>query len=302
MANLSELLSMRQLRFFTTVAACGSFSRAAETLSLTQPALSAAIRQIETQLDVKLFARTTHSVVLTTVGAQMLPLAQRLLNTADHVFRDLREVVAGGNVSVRIGAVPSAMGPISKAVRAMREARFPADIYLSDCAAQSLLIGQLHAGAIDIAMGAFNKPIADVDVEFVLQDEIVLVVNRENPVGLPAEVPWSTLANQEIVHYSGGSIGQLTAAALHQNGLMSSQRYRVDQNDSMFGLVAQNLAVGVLPGLYAQSFERGDVVLRRLVDPVVKRNMALLRRTALAREHPLASQCYEQLLAFLLAG
>ncbi|MEE3156071.1 MAG: LysR family transcriptional regulator, partial [Pseudomonadota bacterium] len=74
-------ISIRQLRFFVALSQTGNFSRAAEAMAVSQPALSASIRQVETILGVRLFERTTHRVNLTEAGEALLPHAWRLLTT-----------------------------------------------------------------------------------------------------------------------------------------------------------------------------------------------------------------------------
>ena len=72
-------MELRQLQSFARVAQLKSFSEAARTLYITQSTLSQQIRQLEGEIGVPLFVRTTHSVELTDYGEELLPAVQRVL-------------------------------------------------------------------------------------------------------------------------------------------------------------------------------------------------------------------------------
>lgn len=98
-------LTQRQLRMFTLVASTLSISRASETMHLSQPALSRAIQEFETQLGVSLFQRTTRSLTLTAEGKRFLPIARRLLSDINHAVQSVRdkELALGGTVALAVG-------------------------------------------------------------------------------------------------------------------------------------------------------------------------------------------------------
>lgn len=75
-------MHLRQVRSFVVVARFSSFTRAADLLNLTQPALTVQIRQLEQSLGVKLFDRNTRAVELTRIGREMLPVLERLLGNS----------------------------------------------------------------------------------------------------------------------------------------------------------------------------------------------------------------------------
>jgi len=98
-------LSQRQLHMFVTTAALLNISRASEVLNISQPALSRALQELESQLGVKLLLRTTRQLTLTHEGRQFLPVAQRLLRDLEQAARDLRQQATGltGAVTLALG-------------------------------------------------------------------------------------------------------------------------------------------------------------------------------------------------------
>jgi LysR family carnitine catabolism transcriptional activator len=295
-----ETVSLRQLHFFITLARLGSFSRTADAAAITQPALSAAIRQLETQLDVRLFERTTHKVTLTSAGKQLLPHAERLLHTAEHSFGDMRAAVSGHRASVRVGATPSTMHILARAVADVQATGVAAKFHISDGTAGTL-IGQVRSGELDFVMAVLYEPADDLEIEHLMTDELVLVVNRQHRFAREKTVPWSALASEDVAHFRQGSIATLSASALRQHALAASPRYHVEQIASLYGLVQAGLAVGIMPRLYARDLENADVTLTQLSDPVVRRRIALVRHRHQRAEHQLAAQCYDEILK-VIAG
>jgi LysR family transcriptional regulator, carnitine catabolism transcriptional activator len=98
-------LSQRQLQVFVSTAALMNISRASEELHISQPALSRALQELEAQLGVKLFQRSTRRLALTHEGEHFLPVAQRLLHDLQQAASDLRERSTGltGMVTLAVG-------------------------------------------------------------------------------------------------------------------------------------------------------------------------------------------------------
>lgn len=91
-------MELRQLKYFVKAAETLNFSEAAKTLAVTQSTLSQQIRQLETELDIKLFQRNSHEVTLTEAGEELLPSAIATLRAAETCHQrldDLRDLMTG---------------------------------------------------------------------------------------------------------------------------------------------------------------------------------------------------------------
>jgi DNA-binding transcriptional LysR family regulator len=96
-------VSLRQLRYFAVLGRELSYRRAAELLFVTQPAISLAIKQLETELGVKLLIRDTRSVALSDAGKMWLPKVNAALNSVDQLSREIAEWARGAEGVLRIG-------------------------------------------------------------------------------------------------------------------------------------------------------------------------------------------------------
>lgn len=282
-ANL-RMISLRQIRCLVTVARTGNFSRAADELAVSQPALSATIRQLEQRLDMKLFDRTTHKVALTEQGRLLMPHAERLLTTAHNAFVDMHAVVRRERTTVRLGVMPSAVAMVAQAIATVCADRPDIIVHLADGRSDELLDG-LRMGVYDIIVGVASGDLDGLETQLVVEDELLLVVAKGHSLADKARQPWSALGGSEIVHFAGGSIGELATAALHDSGLVPSLRYRVDQVESLYGLVGSGLAVGIIPRLYTQGSRSSEIVLIPLICPAIKRRVMLMHRRQLQDEH-----------------
>jgi DNA-binding transcriptional LysR family regulator len=96
-------MDLRQLRYFAVLAEEKHFGRAARRLSLSQPPLSYAIRQLETELGTKLLERTSRHVALTPAGAALQREAQALLRRAEETRALVRDIASGRRGRLRVG-------------------------------------------------------------------------------------------------------------------------------------------------------------------------------------------------------
>ncbi|NJB67935.1 DNA-binding transcriptional LysR family regulator [Desulfobaculum xiamenense] len=152
-------MELRHLRYFVTVAEELHFGRAAKRLNMSQPPLSQQIRQLEDELGVTLFERTSRSVELTRAGEAFRDDAYRVLSELDKAVRHARDIEAGEEGRLRIGAVSRAyMTDYPLALKAFREAypRIALDLgeYSTSRQLRMLREGELDVGCV----GVVDKP------------------------------------------------------------------------------------------------------------------------------------------------
>ncbi|GAA1284042.1 LysR family transcriptional regulator [Saccharothrix xinjiangensis] len=115
----------RVLRYFVAVAEQLSFTRAAELLFVSQPALSRQIRQLEADLKIPLFERTSREVHITAAGEALLPVARRLIADWQAAQRTARGIAAAEKRVLRIGFEATGAGPLTTRARTAFAARHP---------------------------------------------------------------------------------------------------------------------------------------------------------------------------------
>jgi DNA-binding transcriptional LysR family regulator len=170
---------LRHLRYFVAVAQELSFSRAAERLHMAQSPLSAAIRQLETELGVPLFERTTRTVRLTPAGERLLERGLPALTAVDGAFAEASRAGRGLTGTLRIGSTPAARFELRPALLArVRDALPDVEIELSE-ATTGTLVRELLGERLDAALLFCADPVPGVSRRR-LSDDAVHVLMRSS--------------------------------------------------------------------------------------------------------------------------
>jgi DNA-binding transcriptional LysR family regulator len=272
-------ITLRQIQAFKTVAEFGSFTRAAERLKVAQPALSLSIRELERELNLRLFDRTTRRVELTAAGREFLQSADKLLADLDRAVRDARDLSDKKRGRIVIAAPPLLAAMIVPAAIADFNAAFPGiDVGLVD-ARNDQILDRLRAGDADLAIGTFDERADGIRREVLAQDALALFCAPCSALAKKRRLKWADLHDQKLIMLTrDSSIRALTERTLAQAGLEAGKPlYEVSQMTTAVMLAEAGLGVTVLPA-YAWSFARSrDVVSRPMVDPQVSRNIFLIQ-------------------------
>ncbi|MDQ6782288.1 MAG: LysR family transcriptional regulator [Actinomycetota bacterium] len=139
---------------------CGGFTRAAENLHVAQPAVSAQIRHLESELGVTLLARTTRRVSLTSAGELFLGRARRVLGELDAARGDLDELAAVLRGRVTLGATQVLGSFDLPATLSTFHARYPGVAVALRSGLIAHLLAELDAGQIDLIVGPIHADLA----------------------------------------------------------------------------------------------------------------------------------------------
>jgi DNA-binding transcriptional LysR family regulator len=138
-------LELRQLRYFVAVAEELHFGRAAERLHMSQSPLSRAIRDLERELGLVLFVRTTRRVELTPAGAALLERARRALAQVDLAVDDARRAAEPERGALTIGYGPFSRSLVTRIVAAVAARRPDLELRLEEGVAPEL-VGRVATG------------------------------------------------------------------------------------------------------------------------------------------------------------
>ncbi|VVD69214.1 LysR family transcriptional regulator [Pandoraea horticolens] len=276
-------LTLRQVQYFVALAHSRSFTQAAQALSVTQPALTAAIRQIEFLLGGRLFERSAHRLTLTEAGTTILPLAERLLNAARGTFDDMTSTFALQAQTVRIGFIPSVAARLLPVLGMLREAHPNVRFALSDLP-NSELVAALARGEIDLGVGvrddadeAGHAARADgFRCDDLFDDEIVLVTRRDDPLASVASVTWTQLTERDLAVFVRGNVSDSLQRTGGSQNLRLEPKYRMEYTEPLYALVRSGLALAILPRLYTLHLHDPALVALEVTAPRVTRTVALM--------------------------
>ncbi len=186
-------MELGQVEAFERVAREGSFTRAAETMGLTQPAVSTRITSLETELGSKLFERRGRQLYLTPLGERFLPYAQRMLTIIEEAKQDVRSFHQGRLGEVKIAApTPFILSFLVDVLEHFRQ-QFPnVDILIRE-RAKTTIVQMIYDRTI--TLGLVNAPVFDKNMAQIarFEDPIRAIAGSEHP--LASEVEPLTMAD-----------------------------------------------------------------------------------------------------------
>lgn len=245
-------MELRHLRYFVAVADELNFTRAAERLHISTPALTKQIQQLEQELGTRLFVRTKRKVSLTEAGAPFFKEARQTLQQAEHAELVAKLAGRGELGHVKIGYVSSAActGALAAAVTTYRESH-PL-VVLSVVKMQSPdQLAQLSDGRLDIG---YLRPPARYPVRIsglvVVRQSIVIALPGAHRLAALKSIPAAMLAQEHFIAPSNETedgMFQHTAAVGQRGKFTARIVERIPDLFTTVALVAAGVGVAVVP-------------------------------------------------------
>jgi DNA-binding transcriptional LysR family regulator len=180
-----------KLEFFITVAKERSFSRAAEVCGVTQPTLSAGIKQLEDMLGVLLVNRSSRYHGLTAEGERVLEWAKRIVADARAMRQEVRTLKEGLSGKIKIAAIPTALGIVS-AITAPYLEKHPGVRFTILSASSTDILSMLDNLDIDAGLTYLdNEPLGRVRTVPLCAERYRLLTTADNPLGDRERVTWA---------------------------------------------------------------------------------------------------------------
>ncbi len=267
------MVNLDLYRVFYTVAKCGSLTRAAEELYISQPAVSQSIKQLENQLGVVLFNRTHRGMELSAQGGKLIfkevESALKLLYEAEARLDEMKDSATG---SIRIGASDTIFKYFLADKIVDYHERFPSVKIelLADFTPDT--IEKLKANRCDVAF--VNLPI-EVDPELKLDESSarlndIFVVGAKYAELLADTVPLEKLKDYPMILMNGNTVARSALNNFFGSvGLEITPAIEVGSWDLMKKLVMRGMGVGVIPREYALRALTGGELFEVKVDPVL---------------------------------
>ncbi|HCO25232.1 MAG TPA: hyalin [Gimesia maris] len=173
-------MEVDQLRYFLRVAERGNFTRAAEELMISQPALSRSIQKLEEELGQPVFERKTRSVALTEAGKLLQSRAQQVLTLLADTKAEISD--DGQSGQIRVGAIPTIAPFFLPDLLRQFSAEFPKASLIVQEDTTDHLLKRCTQGEIDLAIIALPIPAKYLEVEELFEEELFLVLPPDHPL------------------------------------------------------------------------------------------------------------------------
>ncbi len=275
--NISNI-SLRQLRIFLAVAEHHGFSRAGNMISLTQSAMSHSIGELENELGVRLFDRTTREVLLTQEGAGLAGELLRVMGELEATLCNAQSRGERRRGLVHVATSPTISAGIMPGCITQIVENFPHINLIIHDQVQQQTIQKVLNGEVDF--GVIIEPTVPLDLytETFMEEPFCLVLPESNPIARLKEVNWRDLQDQELVllDYASGS-RPLIDSALIRHGVTPRVIQELGHVTTIFRVLQSGIGVSVIPQLALSSLEGSCLAVRKLW-PIENRRLQLTRR------------------------
>ena len=272
-------IEIGEIQAFIAVAEKSSFKAAAESLFISQPALSRRIEKLELELKARLLERTTRRVSLTDAGRQFLAHAIAITDELQLAYQGMEAKAAARTGLITVACVPSVANHLLPSVLKSFSEHFPeVRVRVIDESAQMVLDSVLH-GHADFGLNFLGSQEADLEFTPIRAEPYVVVVPQGHRLAHRKSVRWDSLQNERLVSVSRSSGNRLLIDhALNHIADRPPIQYEINHVTGAIQLVAAGLGVAIVPGLAVNNALTPGLVGIALTDPSMTRTLGLVMR------------------------
>lgn len=273
-------MELRHLRYFTTVAAEGSFSRAAEKLHIAQPPLSRQVQQLEEELGVRLLNRG-RPPTLTEPGRYLFEQGRQILQRVDEMKSMTQRIGKGMVRQFNIGFVASTLyGTLPDIIRRFRELVPGADVQLLEMTTLEQ-VAALKDGRIDVGFGRLRLDDEMILRKVIREEHVCLAVPMDHPLAaIEGKLRLHQAAGEPLIIYPKSprpSYADQVLDFFRDVGLQPVVGMEARELQTALGLVAAGWGICVVP-TSVQKLGRNDVKFIDLDEPTLTTPIIMSQR------------------------
>src|SRR6202022_3176001 len=268
---------------FLEVARLNSVSRAAETLYVTQPTLTARLHALERELGERLFVRARHGMRLTEAGRAFMPYAERAVRALREGRRAIDELESGSAGQLQVAAAPAVSTYILPAILESFVTAHPRVEVAVRTGHSEDVLRMVLSDQAQIGLGrALRHP--EIQLRPFYEEELVLVVAPDHPFAGQGRVTMAEVSSEQLIMFDRtSSYYEITHAAFLSAGVSLRGMMELDNIEAAKKMVERGLGVGLLPGTaVGRGVAAGRVPRAELSDgaPMRRSIVAMRRRDA----------------------
>lgn len=291
--------TLRQMRAFVALAKTGNFTLAAQSLHVTQSALSGLIKELELTLGARVVDRSTRRIVLTDIGRELFPLFSQMIDDLDGALANVADHTRLKKGIVRIAA-PQLMSCtlLPQAIAAYREQHPAIEVRLADTEVEGV-IARVLSGEADFGIGPERMPAPPLEARQLFEMPFALVFPKGHELESLPRLTWQDVARHPLISLQGQFTERLLDdmdASLRATPVKPA--HEVTFMTTALSMVSAGLGVTVcLP--YAEPLASlYGLAMRPLEDPVLSRRFLVYTRPGRSLS-PAAESYIEFLLEYV---
>ncbi|MEJ7929479.1 LysR family transcriptional regulator [Ramlibacter sp. AN1015] len=270
-------LTLKQLRAFVAVYKLRRLSAAAAQLYVTQSAVSMLIRQLEEELGVRMFDRTTRSLQPTPAANDIIEIAQRVLRDIDSLSAGIDDVSALRRGRVIVACTPTLAEVLLPPV--IREfSQLHPHIYVNvDDSAPDQFVARLIGEHADFGIGTPDRAEEGVRTERLVGDHLSVVCRADSPMAARKSVRWKDLDGVAVITVRPGfGVRPLIDQSAARAGIRLNVAREVSLLSTALWMTSCGMGPSLMPAAYVRYSRDPDLVTRPLIGPRVSRDIYVL--------------------------
>ncbi|TQV65259.1 MAG: LysR family transcriptional regulator [Halothiobacillaceae bacterium] len=286
----------RRLKVFYTVARLLSFTKAAEALHMTQPAVTFQVRQLEEYFDTRLFDRTHNRVTLTDVGRVVYEVAERIFEHYDEMERRVREMTGERGGSLNIGASMTIAENMLPALLGQFRKKHPELNVRLKVGNTEAVVSMVEHNVIDLAIVEGSITNKNLLVEVCRSDELVVIMPPDHPLAKHKSLSVDQLMPyQFICREEGSGTREAILNYLAEQGYPDgwSVCMELGSPEAIKGAVEAGMGLSVMSKTGISKELKLDMLTCLPLDPPLLRDFSFVRQ-----RHKFRLPAMEELLEF----
>ena len=272
-------LSPRQLQYVVAVAETLGFHKAAERCHVSQPTLSAQVKQLEDVLGVQLFERDRRRVLLTAAGAVVVAHARRVLLEIDDMIAAAKQLIEPCSGTFRIGVIPTIAPYLLPDVVPAVRARYPKLQLVFREEKTDPVVADLREGRLDAGLVALEAEIGEWASGRIADDPFVVALPEGHRLARRKRVAASDLEDENVLLLDEGHCFRAQALSVCNRAGAKESELRATSLSTLAQMVSSGSGITLLPQIaVAVENRRGQLEVRPFTSPAPHRTIALIWR------------------------
>ncbi len=288
----------RRLKIFHTVARLLNFTKAAEELHMTQPAVTFQIRQLEDQFNTRLFDRTHNKVTLTDVGREVFVYADRILKLYEDMTRSVTDMTGEVSGGISLGASTTVAEYMLPLLIGKFKAKFPeVKISLQESNTEHI-VAMVESNEIDIGIVEGSVANKNLVVDQCHTDELVVIMPNDHPLAARRSVSVKDIVEHPFISRESGSGTQETIRRYvehHGDHDILNVVFELSSPEAIKGAVEAGMGLSIVSRATIDKELRLNTLTAVELSPKLERPFSIVRQ-----RYKFKSRAADELLKFTL--
>lgn len=269
-------MEWHQINYFQTVAKTQHITRAAELLSIFQPALSRSIAKLEDELGVKLFDRKGRNIYLNRYGKMFLKRVEQSIKQIEIGKQEIMDEVHPDYGTISLAFLPSLGISFVPDILSSYRGKYPNVKFLLHQASNEEILKQVKSGGVDLALLMVLQEDQEVFWQPLLTEELYLIVSVNHPLAAYDELDLSMIKGEPFITFK---VGYGLRTIIHnfclEVGLTPDIVFEGEDIGTVSGLVSAGLGVSLVPNV--KVIDKSKVKLISVKHPISTRKIGIAR-------------------------